>query len=89
MDLLALLAHYGGKCNKAVRIKEAEALQTSLIHKNERAMSFEEFLTKMQAMLTGLYENGDILNEFQNPPYIPEGLEPYSDPNQSITPGIL
>ena len=89
LDYLSLLAHYGGKCNKAVRIKEAEALQTSLIHKNERSMSFEEFLTKMQAMLTGLYENGDILNEFQNPPYIPEGLEPYSDPNQSITPVIL
>ena len=38
IDYLALLAHYGGKGNKAVRIKEAEALQTSLIYKNERAM---------------------------------------------------
>ena len=38
IDYLALLAHYGCKGNKAVRIKEAEALQTSLIYKNERAM---------------------------------------------------
>ena len=31
MDYLALMAHYGGKGNKAVRVKEAEALWTSRI----------------------------------------------------------
>ena len=47
LDYLALMAHYMGKCNKAVWIKESEALWASLIHKNERAMSFEKFLTNM------------------------------------------
>ena len=34
LDYLALLAHYKGEDNKAAQIKEAEALQTSLIYKN-------------------------------------------------------
>ena len=34
LDYLALLAHYGGKDNKEVWIKDAEALWTSLIYKN-------------------------------------------------------
>ena len=40
LDYLALLSHYGGEGNKAVRVKESEALRTSLIYKNERAISF-------------------------------------------------
>ena len=38
LDYLALLAQYGGKGNNTVQIKEAEALWTLLIYKNERAM---------------------------------------------------
>ena len=40
LDYLALLAHYGGKVNKVVLVKEAEAHRKSLIYKNERAISF-------------------------------------------------
>ena len=50
----------------AVWVKEVEALRTSLIYKNERAMSSEKFLTNMQTMLTRFYENGEILNKSQN-----------------------
>ena len=49
-----------------MRIKESEALQNSLIHQNERDMSFKKFLTNMQTMFTGFYENGEILNNLQN-----------------------
>ena len=38
LDYLALLAHYGGGGNKVIQNKEAEALWTSLIYNNERAM---------------------------------------------------
>ena len=58
--------HYGGKCNKSIRIKEVEALRTSLIYNNDRSMSFEKFLTNMQTMFTGFSENGEILNDSQN-----------------------
>ena len=40
LDYLSLLAHYGDEVKKTVRSKESEALQTSLIYKNDRAMSF-------------------------------------------------
>ena len=65
MDYLALLDHYGGECNKAVRVKEAEALRPSLIYKNERAVSFKNLLIKMQTIFTGFYENGEIPNDLQ------------------------
>ena len=38
LNYLTLLAHYGGKGNKAVRVKEAEALRKLIIYKNERAI---------------------------------------------------
>ena len=63
LEYLSLLDHYGGKGNKAVRTKEAEALRTSLIYKNERAMSFEKFLTNMQKTFTVFSENGEILQK--------------------------
>ena len=54
---------YGGDGNNAVQIKEAEALWTSIIYKNERAISFEKLLTNMQTMFTGSFENGENLND--------------------------
>jgi hypothetical protein len=65
LDFQALQAHYGGEGNKSVRIKEAEVLRTSLNYKNERAMSFEKFLTSMQAMFTGFEDNDEILTNAQ------------------------
>ena len=65
LEYLSLLDNYGGKFNKAVRIKEAEVLRTLLIYKNDRAMSFDKFLTNMQTTFTGFSENGEILNDSQ------------------------
>ena len=52
MEYLALLAHYRGEGNKAVHIKEAEALRTSFVYNNKKAMPFENFFTNMQKMFT-------------------------------------
>ena len=65
IDYEALLAHYGGEGNKSVRIKEAEVLRTNLNYKSERTMSFEKFLTSMQAMFTGFEDNDEILTNAQ------------------------
>jgi hypothetical protein len=65
LDFKALQAHYGGKGNKSVRIKEAEVLRNSLHYKNERAMSLEKFLTNMQAIFTGFKNNKELLTDAQ------------------------
>ena len=65
LEYPALLDHCVGEGNKAVQIKITEELCTSPIYKNERATQFENFLTNIQTMLTGLSENGEILNDLQ------------------------
>jgi hypothetical protein len=50
IDFLELQAHYSSEGNKSLCIKEAEQLRMSLEYRNERAMSFEKFLTKMHHM---------------------------------------
>ena len=65
LDFKALQAHYGGEGNKSVRIKEAEVLRNTLSYKNERTMSFEKFLTNMQAMFTGFEDNNEVLTNSQ------------------------
>jgi hypothetical protein len=64
-DFKALQAHYGGEGSKSVRIKEADILRNTLQYKSERAMSFEKFLTNMQAMFTGFNDNGEFMDEPQ------------------------
>jgi hypothetical protein len=63
VDFLALQAHYGGEGNKAVRIEEAEVLRNNLTYRNERVLSFEKFLTSMQAMFTGFQDNEEIMTD--------------------------
>jgi hypothetical protein len=65
LDFKALHAHYGGKGNKPVRIKEAEVLRNLLHYKNEREMSFEKFLNNTQAMFTGFEDNNKVLTDAQ------------------------
>jgi hypothetical protein len=88
LDFIALQAHYGGEGNKSVRIKEAEVLRNSLHYKNERAMSFEKFLTNMQAMFTGFEDNNELLIDairllFQ------KGSESKLDPSQERPTGLI
>jgi hypothetical protein len=65
MDFMALQDHYGGAANKTLRIKEAEVLRKTLIYRNERAMSFEKFITNMNIMFVAYSENGETLTEDQ------------------------
>ena len=65
IDFLALKAHFGGEGNKSVRIQEAELLRNNLTYKSERILSFEKFLTNMQAMFTGFEDNDEVLTEGQ------------------------
>jgi hypothetical protein len=65
MDFRALTDHYGGAGNKSVRIKEAEVLRRTLTYKNERAMSFERFITNMNLMFVAYAENEEVISEDQ------------------------
>jgi hypothetical protein len=65
LDFKALAEHYGGAGNKQVRIKEAETLRKTLVYRNERAMSFERFLTSMNVMFVAYAENGEEQTETQ------------------------
>jgi hypothetical protein len=63
LDFHALHAHHGGKGSKTVHIQEAEALWRALSYKSERTMSFEKFLTNMQSMFKGFFDNKEPLTE--------------------------
>ena len=51
--------------HRSVRIKEAESFRNTLTCKNERVMSFEKFLTNMQAMFAGFDDSGETLTNAQ------------------------
>ena len=42
-----------------------EVLRNTLSYKNKRTMSFEKFLTNMQAMFTGFEDNNEVLTNAQ------------------------
>ena len=46
-------------------MKEVEVPRNTLHYNNERAVSFEEFLTNIQSMFTGFEENDEILTKAQ------------------------
>jgi hypothetical protein len=65
LDMKALRAHYSGAGHKSLQIKEAETLRRNLLYKNERVLTFEQFLTKMQAMFLGYSDHGEAFLETQ------------------------
>jgi hypothetical protein len=65
IDYKALSSHFGGEGNKLIRIKEAEALRKTLVYRNERAMTFEKFLTSMNLMFVAYQENGEPIGKDQ------------------------
>lgn len=58
-DLTKLSAHFQGKGNSSRSIHDAERLLATLHYKNERAMSFENFVSKAQAMWNMFHINGE------------------------------
>ena len=51
-DMLALRSHYQGEGNTTRRIGEATCIRETLHYRNERALPFASYLSKMQHMFT-------------------------------------
>jgi hypothetical protein len=63
MDIMALTRHYEGEGNVSRRIALATSLQKTLHYKNERAMTFTQFLTKVQTMFQIYFDEGEPITE--------------------------
>ena len=62
-SLKALRDHFAGEGNQTRRIAEAERLRDSLFYKSERALSFENFLSKCQKMFNIYDQEGEPMEE--------------------------
>ena len=62
-DMLALRRHYQGEGNTTWRIGEATRIRESLHYRNERALTFESYLSKMQHMFTLFKENEETYSD--------------------------
>ena len=65
VDIVALRAHFAGSGNENRRLKDAEKMQKTLHYKNERAMTYDQFLTKIQEMFTIFEECGQPMYDKQ------------------------
>lgn len=62
-DMKALRHHFSGEGNSSRRIALAERLKETLHYRNEKAMSFETFLSKCQKMFNIFKNQGEEMNE--------------------------
>jgi hypothetical protein len=65
LDIKALRASLQRSRASRVRIKEAEAVRRNLMYKNERAITFERFCTKLAAMFTAYADNDEPFPDTQ------------------------
>jgi hypothetical protein len=61
LDMKYLRHHYSGAGSQSVRIKQAEAVHTNLVYKNERTLSFERFGRQLGDMFTAYSDNDEPL----------------------------
>ena len=61
--MLALSSHYQGEGNTTRRIREATRIRETLHYRNERALSFASYLSKMQHMFTLFKENEETYSD--------------------------
>ena len=76
-DFQALAAHFEGEGNTSRRIAEAERIRDTVTYKNERALPFSKYLSKLQLMFNIFQEEGEeyteaaklraLLEKIQNP----------------------
>lgn len=59
IDVATLRGHHAGQGNQTRRIADAERMEKSLFYKEERAMTFANFLAKMQTMFNIYDEVGE------------------------------
>ena len=62
-DMKALKRHFAGEGNASRRIAIAERLRKTLHYRNERALSFEVFLSKAQKMFNIFEKHGEEMTE--------------------------
>ena len=62
-DMLALRSHYQGEGNTTRRIGEATRIRETLHYRNERALPFASYLSKMQHMFTLFKENEETYSD--------------------------
>ena len=62
-SMKALRAHFAGEGNASRNKSVADALKASLHYKNERALAFEDFLTKCQKMFNIYDKEGESMAE--------------------------
>ena len=62
-DMIALQNHFSGEGNASRTIALAERLKETLHYRNEKAMSFETFLSKCQKMFNIFKHQGEEMNE--------------------------
>lgn len=58
-DIETLRAHHAGQGNQTRRIADAERMEKNLFYKDERSLSFSNFLAKMQTMFNIYAEVGE------------------------------
>ena len=63
LDMLTLRAHYSGEGNASRRIGEAERSRETLHYKNERSLSFGNYLGKVQKMFNIFSDQGEAYTE--------------------------
>ena len=59
----ALRNHFAGEGNAFRNMAEADRLKENLLYKNERAMTFEAFLTNCQKMYNVYEKEGEAMAE--------------------------
>ena len=59
----ALRDHFTGEGNSSRRMAEAERMKADLHYKNERSLTFENFLTKYQRMYNIYDTHGEAISE--------------------------
>lgn len=62
-DMQALRAHYRGEGNQSRRVTDAEKLRDTVHYRSERAMPFQNFLTKSQRMFNLFEQVGEPYTE--------------------------
>ena len=62
-DMMALRAHYRGEGNNSRRIAAAEQLHSTLHYKDERALSFTSYISKVKEMFNIFQECGEEYTE--------------------------
>ena len=75
IDYINLLAHYDGQGSKELRLKKAKHLHDSLHYKNERILTFDSFLAKIEEMTNIYRECGQEMYDEQKLTFLLDNIQ--------------